>query len=323
MGVLDSDEDLTDEQRVELITVELMCELGRGYGLDLLDDADLIPAAALGLMTTLWRNTPLENVHARGDMNYFRDLCKEKQLSEDEVWREHSTALDVHHAYLEQRLNELQGVEDPSEEARICKVVDGVLCAFGIPDDVMMRVNCFTAHELIPILTEMRGGHPRTHTGIPEWLWVAFDHLGDPERSLRIGGVDVRAWDLFWDANWQHFSKELHQKMESLLGLYGVVGEDQLIRWLALSGASFASGYYPLPEWRAGLEAAPVRVLSGDADYREALCNAPWLLNGAQAKAAIHNQEIKQAVTQERVRRQKLIHREGDFRTFDFRDVIL
>jgi hypothetical protein len=98
---------------------------------------------AVGLTVLCWRNTALEDVHA-GVERIQRLERLGKDPDDPDVKAEERRARREHRELLNANWNVLADV-DPDKSARISVFLDGREQGFGIPDDIMMRLNISTA----------------------------------------------------------------------------------------------------------------------------------------------------------------------------------
>src|SRR6266536_5313567 len=123
---------------------------GRDRGLDLTDRDQLLDGACVGLAVLCWRNTVLEDVHAGAER--AERLGRRGPDGEDTaVAAAENRARRAHRDALDANLEVLDDV-DPDEQSRIGVLLQGRKLGFGIPDDIMMRLNISTARAVRAIL---------------------------------------------------------------------------------------------------------------------------------------------------------------------------
>src|SRR6266511_3732022 len=247
----------------------------RDHGLDIGERDQLLDSVAVGLTVLCWRNTCLEDVHAGAErLQRLRRQGKDPddpavQADETRARRDHHDALDANWAVLADA--------DPDESARINVLLDGRGQGFGIPDDVMMRLNISTAMDVREVL----------------------DQLQDPDRELTVGGTSITAGDVLGDT-WDEYAEDVAGKVSAHVRVCDLVGASRALWYMGLSGILYASAWFPNPWWtravdllrRAAVDSpmadvfhSPGRMASvplPEAEFWQTLLSTPARLSGPQ-----------------------------------------
>lgn len=240
-------------------------------GLDLRDRDQLLDAAAVGLSVLCWRNTVLEDVHAgveRSDRleKSGHDLeDPDTAAREKQIRREFYERLDVNWDTLART--------DPKETARVAVLLEGREQGFGIPDDIMMRLNISTAVDVRDILDDMLPDsasdpgaelyYPRKH--VPGHVLEVIQLLEDPDRELAIGGTMVTAEAVLGDS-WDQYNEDLYAKVGMHIHFCDLIGARRALWYSAISGVVYAKCWYPNPWWARSVDELQRAFSSGRAD---------------------------------------------------------
>lgn len=303
-----------------LMTDEQMLEWAHGSGLDARNRDQLLDALAVGFTVQLWRNTVLEDIHApnldRWLVTTGRDPLPDRADPLQEV-------IDQFHGEERAAWEGGQGTDGwtwfpddeeddgSADDERLEIVVDCALSGFGIPDDVMLRANAYTAATVRHLLEE-RAPEAITASGnrtlgrcaiddMPEFMWDLFDFFVDPDRELQIGGGVCSAYDLIGSDMWDAYVDEVGEKYGRAVCLVPAIGVRRALWLSAISGVSYAGGWYPCPQWKRAL--ARASEMGSDAfwgsnagpssrklaDRFWMAAEHPYQLNGLQAKWMINS----------------------------------
>lgn len=268
---------------------------GCDRGLDLSNRDQLLDSASVGLTVLCWRNTVLEDVHAGGE----REDRIGDEASEREARRAHRLKLDRDIKIIRQA--------DPDEHARMRVLLDGRAQGFGIPDDVMMRLNVSTARDVREVLAEtLPSAVTEVGTELAYRCSEAPDHvttlvglLQDPNRELTVGGSRVTARAIL-GASWDEYRDDVIRKITTHLTFCDTIGARRALWHVALSGTIYATEWFPSPWWRAAVrmlrhgstgaddigidrmpQATDDRCPFGD-DFWDGLMNEPETLNAQE-----------------------------------------
>lgn len=241
----------------------------RDWGLDLLDRDQLLDSAAVGLSVLCWRNTVLEDVHAGGERAaYLEQLGTDlDDPAEEEAERERRRSF---YASLDADFDNLAN-SDPDESRRIGRLLDGRQEGFGIPDDVMMRLNISTAvgvrqvlAETVPLAaTEPGAVLSYDRRALPEHLLVVVEFLQDPDRAMVVGGTSVTAGEILGDS-WDEYESNVIEKITLPVRFADRIGARRALWYTGLSGHVFASSWYPNPFWNLAVNRLRAAVDAGD-----------------------------------------------------------
>ena len=284
---------------------EMWLDQGRHYGLDLTDREQLLDAAAVGLTVLCWRNTRLEDVHAGVE----RDTRLERDGQDPQdpaVKKRERQARQQHRAALDAGWDDLATM-DPDETRRLSRFLDGRKQGFGIPDDIMMRLNISTALDVRAALDEDLPGEVTDPGAVlafdrrstPEYVGGLVALLEDSDRELIVGGTSVTAAAVLGDT-WGKYVEDVYEKIGPHIKYCDLLGARRAVWHIALSGVSYASAWFPNPWWGRAVDMLQ-RVVTGGppsdafhfadratpapppADaFWDTLAERPALLNGPQ-----------------------------------------
>ena len=251
----------------------------RDHGLDLSERDQLLDSVAVGLTVLCWRNTCLEDVHAGAErLQRLRRQGKDPddpavQADETRARRDHHDALDANWAVLADA--------DPDESARINVLLDGRGQGFGIPDDVMMRLNISTAmdvrellDQLLPESVTVAGtelGYDRR--SVPDHVAAVVDLLQDPDRELTVGGTSITAGDVLGDT-WDEYAEDVAGKVSAHVRVCDLVGASRALWYMGLSGILYASAWFPNPWWTRAVDL--LRRAAVDSPMADAIRPGEW-----------------------------------------------
>jgi hypothetical protein len=278
---------------------------GRDRGLDLTDRDQLLDGACVGLSVLCWRNTVLEDVHAGAER--AERLGRRGQDGDDTaVAAAENRARRAHRDALDANLEVLDDV-DPDEQSRIGVLLQGRKLGFGIPDDIMMRLNISTARDVRAILdaalpdsvTAPGAELAYDRREVPAYVWRIVEALQDPDRELTVGGTRVAADRILGDS-WDEYEHDVVDKISAHVRVCDLIGARRGLWHVALSGVTYATGWFPNPWWRRAVHALRGALLDerldevfhrpdlmGDAPvpgdaFWEGLATRPETLNGRQ-----------------------------------------
>lgn len=214
----------------------------------------MLDTVAVGLTVLCWRNTCLEDVHAGVErMAHLQVSGKDPddpvvRAAEERAEHEYFEALDDSWDVLAEA--------DPDESARIGVLLDGRAEGFGIPDDVMMRLNISTTLDVRAVLDEVlpesitQAGTdlPYNRRTVPDHVTAVVDLLQDPDRELTVGGTSVAAADILGDS-WGQYTEDVIRKVSSHVKFCDLIGARRALWYAGLSGALYASAWFPNPWW--------------------------------------------------------------------------
>lgn len=291
---------LEDDVR-ELLSDEYLLTAGWSAGFDPRDLDQLLDAAAVGFTVKVWRNSPLEDVHAGFESESAARSAKPDHRAQREL--------------IDQPVRDYTEVADPAEVERIAEVVGLAAVGGGIPDDVMLRMNVSTVRDVRSTLASSLGVHgiEPSQGDDPSadvdslYLHDLVQLLADPERVLYVGDAEFAVVKLFGE-RWGEYLEHVHRSGRNVRWLAEVIGARRALWSLAVGGAANADGWYPNRTWieavrrlrtlSEGDEAAALRFSDGphvgvpnaDADsFWDAVAIAPHVLNGRQALWLIHS----------------------------------
>lgn len=160
---------------------------------------------------------------------------------------------------------------DPDESVRIGRWLLGREQGFGIPDDIMMRLNISTAlvvremlDDLLPdSVTEVGAELPYDRRGIPDHVAATVALLQDPDRVLPIGGTEVVAGDVLGDS-WDQYAEDVVDKVSRHVMFCDRIGVRRALWYIGLSGVLYASSWFPNPWWVRSVERLQRAAVGGD-----------------------------------------------------------
>ncbi len=279
----------------------------RDQGLDLQRREQLLDSVAVGLTVLCWRNTVLEDVHAGVERGaHLERLGKDPddpavQAEETEARRAYYQSLDADWDAL--------AVVDPDEAVRIGRWLEGRDQGFGIPDDIMMRLNISTAlavreilDDLLPeSVTEAGAELPYDRRAVPDHVAATATLLQDPSRVLTVGGTEVVAGEVLADS-WDEYAEDVIDKVSRHVMFCDRIGVRRALWYMGLSGVLYASSWFPNPWWARAVDQLQRATANGDlsalfyapdrADatplpdnaFWETLLGSPAELNGLQCR---------------------------------------
>lgn len=288
----------------ELLADEALAATGPALGLDLTDRDVLLRAAAHGVMTMVWRNTNLEDIHAHGELPALFTL---QDLPRDGfgVWRLRygmDSGADV--------LGEFPDDTD-ADAARTHAVVALRVKGFPLPDDIMMRANTATVQLLWQLLVAHLGDQDAgedtsqdSDQRFDEFLTAMYALITDPRRRLEIGSTTVVVADLLGrraphpdlESGWMGYLAQADIKLGALRSMVATLGTLRVLFALVILGAMYGTGLYPLPAWYEGLSALAA-VDPSRAPHWVQLRDRPWTVTAAQARAVKLDSTVRDAVT--------------------------
>jgi hypothetical protein len=231
----------------------------RDYGLDLRDRDQLLDTAAVGLTVLCWRNTTLEDVHAGGERS---QALGRVGIDPDDaaVQAEEEHARHAFYEALDADWDTLAEV-DPDESARIEVLLEGREQGFGLPDDIMMRLNISTALDVREALGEvlpMAVTEPGVklfydHESAPDHVVELVELLQDPDRLLTVGGTTIAAGDVLGDT-WEVYTEDVTRKIGIHLRFCDLLGARRALWYASMSGILYASDWFPNPWWTRAVE---------------------------------------------------------------------
>jgi hypothetical protein len=225
----------------------------------------------VGLTVLCWRNTTLENVHAGAERGqHLQRLGKDPgdpdvQAYERETRRAYYQSLDADWEAL--------AAVDRDESIRIGRWLRGREQGFGIPDDVMMRLNISTAlavremlDDLLPeLVTEVGADLPYDRRVVPDHVAAAVALLQDPDRVLRIGGTEVMAGNVLGDS-WEAYADDVVEKVSRHVIFCDRIGVRRALWYMGISGVVYASSWFPNPWWARAVDRLHRAAVNGDVE---------------------------------------------------------
>lgn len=250
-------------------------------GLDLRDRDQLLDAASVGLSVLCWRNTSLENVHigVRTLEQLDSERDPEVRAEQERAEQSYDEALFADWGVLAEA--------DPDESARIDVLLLGRQQGFGIPDDIMMRLNISTALDVREVLDQtlpesvtVAGTQaPYDRRSVPAHVLALVDLLQDRRRKLVVGGSSITAGNVMADT-WAEYAEDVIAKMSTHLAFCDLLGARRAVWYAALSGVLYAPAWFPNPWWTRAVELLRSAVLANRTievfpSLREASIPAP------------------------------------------------
>jgi len=224
-------------------------------GIDVDNPAELIGFATIGLTVAAWRNTALEELHS----GWEQDGTDTPRLPAPTLDR----------------------AADTERTRAVAAQVDA---GGGIPDDVMLRLNTWTQHQLAGLVTARAVDLPAVQA-----------LLSDPDRVLRIGDAQLRCGDFFGDRVAEltgsiaeachHLAQHAHRE-----------GDQALVCALAISGLAYAPGWWGTPYWPDVVNRLPPDLL--DAPACRLLTDTPWLLTSGHGDQIVWTRAFEDAKTE-------------------------
>lgn len=317
----------TDRAELDaLFSDEQLLAWGRDLGVELTERSHLLDSAAVGLTIVCWRNTVLEDIHAGGERRDRLDEGLESTTDPDSLAAfEAGYEQERHEFYdrLDADIDSYIAVADPAEGARIRTLLTGRADGFGIPDDVVLRLNASTARQvrdaldatLGQVATEPSAEMPYRRSEVPNYVSAVYGLLEDPDRPVTVGAGAIAAGDLFGPAAWDRYLVDLDRKLALPVRFCDLVGARRALWYAALSGASYARHWFPAPAWATGVASLRAALAAGDFDrvvwegryappatwapaaddeaFWEALSSSPERLNGRQAQWIINFSRLR------------------------------
>jgi hypothetical protein len=229
------------------------------YGLDLRDRDQLLDTAAVGLTVLCWRNTALEDVHAGGERSQALEHVG-NDPDDPVIQAEEEQARHTFDEKLDADWDVLAEV-DPDEAARIEVLLEGREQGFGIPDDIMMRLNISTALNVREVLGEVlpnsviEPGTELTYDdeSAPDHVVELVELLQDPDRLLTVGGTSTTASDLL-GGTWDKYTEDVMRKIGIHLRFCDLLGTRRALWYASMSGILYASDWFPNPWWARAVD---------------------------------------------------------------------
>lgn len=263
-----------------------------------------------------WRNTVLEDIHAGGE---GRDRLDEALHNAADAATVAATEaayeeeLEEFYDRLDADIGSYISVADPAEATRIGTLLAGRARGFGIPDDIMLRLNASTAGQVRTALdatldeaaTQPGAEMPYPRSGVPDYVAAVYGLLRGSERPLTVGSSTFAAGDLIGPATWDRYLVDLDRKLAQPVHFCDLVGARRALWYTALSGASYAPHWFPAPAWAKGVASLSAALAAGDFDravwdaryappatwtpadddpFWATLSSSPRRLNGRQAR---------------------------------------
>ncbi|MGX6608572.1 hypothetical protein ACWKSP_41640, partial [Micromonosporaceae bacterium Da 78-11] len=218
-------------------------------GIAVTDPAELAAFALIGLTVAVWRNTALEDLHSgwADDNTPYPPATRERG---DDVLRTQAIA-------------------------------EGVGTGGGIPDDVMLRLNTWTQHQLSEHVTADVIN-----------LAAVQAILRDPGRTLQVGDAQVSAGVFFGD-QFTEMAASINDACDRLRAYAHREGDQTLVYALAVSGRAYASDWWGSPYWLDTVNRLPADLL--DPQARQLLMNTPWLLTSGHSSQIVWTQPFEDA----------------------------
>ena len=242
-----------------LLDDDYWLDQGRHYGLELTNRDQLLDVAAVGLTVLCWRNTRLEDVHA-GVERYSRLKLAGEDPEDATVVERERRAEQSYFDALNADWDDLV-VLDPNETQRMSRFLDGRAQGFGIPDDIMMRLNVSSALDVREVLADVLPDASTEPGAVlhydrrraPIHVAELVSLLQDPDRELLVGGATVTAGDVLGES-WDRYTNDVVSKVGMHLKYCDVIGARRAIWQIALSGVAYAGAWYPSPWWTRAVD---------------------------------------------------------------------
>lgn len=261
----------------------------RHLGVDADDRARLLDAAAIGITVRWWRNTELEGVHP-GELANHKP--QEPGEADDEYDRRIRSIEDAHWDELDVDAATFTHVADPGEQSRLGRIFEGVREGYGIPDDVMMRMNVATTLQVREVLDTVTFDDRA-------WWEDVFGLLTDYDRPMQVGCSQIRAHDVFDEDAWIRYGDDVADAASRAAVFTDMAGAETALL-LSAHGMMHARHWFLSPVWVPAVNRLRDAVGNGEAmsdrrDYItvhpsvddeafwDALKHRPHLLNGCQA----------------------------------------
>ncbi|WP_189041404.1 hypothetical protein [Micromonospora sonchi] len=214
---------------------------------------------AVGLTVLCWRNTALEDVHAGVERVQRLELLG-RDPDDPDVHAEERRARRDHYQLLNANWEMLADI-DPDESVRTDVFLDGREQGFGIPDDIMMRLNISTALDVRDMLddvlpdsvTEPGAEITYDRRSVPEHIAALVELLQDPDRELTVGGSAVAAGDVL-GATWDEYAEDVMRKVATHIKVTDLIGARRALWYAGLSGIIYASAWFPNPWWSRAVD---------------------------------------------------------------------
>ncbi len=226
----------------------------QAFGLHLDDRAELVAMASIGLAVRLWRNTEIEDVHDGAAGRWRLRALEQAELDEsvlERAWRRWRTAADRHSEGLNDHMTLLQDHPEIAEAPRLELARAGTRVGYGIPDDVMFRMNASTVAGVAGFVRELIDAPPADG----DWIIQAAVRLWHPDREIEVGDAVWMVSDVFEALGMDPWAGELPEQVEDaigrLSGLHEFLGFETTLRVVALTGACLASHWAGTPWWPA------------------------------------------------------------------------
>lgn len=307
----------TDRSKLEaLLTDEQLLAWGRDLGVELTERSDLLDSAAVGLTVVCWRNTVLEDIHAGGERRHRVDEALHIATDAATVAAAEAAyeeELQEFYDRLDADIGSYISVADPAEAVRIGTLLTGRARGFGIPDDIMLRLNASTASQVRAALDatldeaaiQPGAEMPYPRSRVPDYVSAVYGLLNGSGRPLTVGSSTLAAGELFGPAAWDRYLVDLDRKLAQPVHFCDLVGARRALWYTALSGASYAPHWFPAPAWAKGVASLSAALAAGDFDrvvwdgryappatwapaaddpFWATLSSSPGRLNGRQAQ---------------------------------------
>ena len=313
----------------ERFTDDALLGFGADLGIDLTDRGQLLDAAAVGLTVLCWRNTSLEDVHAgveaAEDLDAQLAAAPSEELRE-EVRRTAETEKRSVRTALSDGLDSYEHAADPAEVQRINMLLAYRERGFGIPDDVMLRLNVSTVRSVREVLDAALPHSigtpgvelPYPPDSAPEHVRELVAVLTDAERTMTVGAATVTAGDVL-GRTWDQYADDAMTKVGPHLRFADLLGTRRAVWHIALSGRSYARRWFPQRAWQPAVEHIRDALVHGrmedavrdttrwqpdaaDEPFWYALSTAPERLNGRQARWVMYDCRLDDALSAVRLR---------------------
>jgi hypothetical protein len=159
---------------------------------------------------------------------------------------------------------------DPDESARIDVFLDGREQGFGIPDDIMMRLNISTAmdvrdmldDELPDSVTEPGTEIVYDRRAVPDHIAALAELLQDPDRESTVGGSTVTVSEILGES-WDEYIEDVMRKITTLVKATDLIGARRALWYAGLSGIIYASAWFPNPWWSRAVDLLRAAIADG------------------------------------------------------------
>jgi hypothetical protein len=265
----------------------------RACGLHLETPAELAAMASIGLAVRLWRNTELEQMHdgSIGRVWFERLQAALDDDSLERAWERWRSAVDRHWEGVAAQMELLEAFPDASELPRLEIVRAGMRIGYGIPDDVMFRMNAATVTFLVPLVEDLLAKPPVDG----DWAADLAFAVWDPEREIEIGEGKWSVLDLHDALGLDAWAEELPTAVEEavhrLAVLHDLAGFESAVRVAALTAAGYAPAWAGTPWWPRTVELMVAHQSETDRPFAaadaERLASAPATVSGPCARRRV------------------------------------